>query len=130
MNYRESLLELIKNKKELHEENTICLSIGDIARAWNINAEQKTGDPTLEVVDTDFLQDVLTAFKDLENKKFIKLKYIKKYYLSGFEAPISDITHRPSLNDKIYLEVEKKAINQIKKNTKIENTDEIGRAHV
>ena len=114
MDYKESLLELIKSKKEISEDNFINLSLQEIADIWNREATYKNSlsFSDIKFIDTGFLQDVISALKKLENEKFIEFKYIvKDYHDPSFlekiheGQSISDIISSSSLQDKIFLEV-------------------------
>ncbi|MCG2700012.1 hypothetical protein L6274_03095 [Candidatus Parcubacteria bacterium] len=128
MSYIELLLELIKSKKEMSGDNIVSLSIGEIADAWgrNVLYEDQFSISKSKHIDYDFLQDVVSALKNLEDKKLIAFMYTVRGYpyyslvekKNEKEDLISDIVHLFSLNDKIYLEVEEKLLYESKPNNK------------
>lgn len=115
MNYYESLLELIKGKKEISGNGIISLSLGEIASAWNrkvIYEEELFGGGKFKYLDPDFLNDIASTIKIFENKMIIKFKSIRrdyKYFFVDEESSenflsISDIPKLSSLKDIIFLE--------------------------
>lgn len=108
MNYKESLLELIKSKKEISENNTIRLPLGEIADVWNRKNvfhsqsyeeplfrfyEPLIGSKTRKVkrvyVDSNFLQDIALALKNIEDEGFITVS--KPVMESEFCVPQDEI---------------------------------------
>jgi hypothetical protein len=115
MNYKELLLGLIKNKKEISEDNTITLSLGEIADVWQRNVIYKNqfmvGDS--ERIDPSFLDDIISTLKKLESEGLVEFKYIIGNPLillrnskEKWKTPsVSDIAQSLSLQEQIFLEV-------------------------
>ncbi len=122
MDYLKSLLELIKSKGEISEDNIIILSLEEIVSIWNRGDVVKsypykqhhiyTSDTMIEqnqkikkIIDnTDFLKDVISCLEKLEEDgeiKFLSINNEKKL--------IKDINYLNSPEDKIYLKFTKTA---------------------
>jgi hypothetical protein len=76
MDYLKLLLELIKAKSELREKGFICLSLQEIANKWGINVP--INESTGTVKDFEFLIDVVSAFRKLEENGLIRFGYVGK----------------------------------------------------
>lgn len=128
MDYIESLLKLIKSKKDLSGDNAISLSVGEIADAWNRDVVREdirlagmlaSGELVprggSKFIDRYFLKDVISAIKKIQDEKLILFEYTVENcstfypYQTAKESnkppSISDIGNFYSPDDRIYLEV-------------------------
>jgi hypothetical protein len=70
MNYTDLLWQLIEDKAELKNSNSVCLSLREISEAWKMRPFFKRY--SKESADLDFIQDIDSALKRLEKDKKIK----------------------------------------------------------
>ncbi len=112
MNYKNALLELIKSKEEISADKNISISLEEIANAWGKNVlcdddmSAILRSPGFKYIDRQFLYDVVSALKKLEQEKIIKFRFLSTAQPRGKEGiSISEITKMWSLEDRIFLEV-------------------------
>ena len=107
MNYIESLLELIKNKKEISGDSEISLSLQEIADKWGRRPTHEVEDmfsldrkKDLKIEGT-FLNDIASAFQKLEKEGVIIFRYALRRW--DFPGIIEDEDYRRSISDIRYL---------------------------
>lgn len=151
MNYTDTLLELIKSKKEIADpqDTVISISVADIADIWerkNILIEGSymplamvDGGRTNQIkyLSRDFMKDIYLSFKKLESDKIIKFKYIfkDKFIESGVLKEdqkgflISDIQNLYSLEDKIFFETTKEFDKHFQKDKEFKQSEKNESSH-
>ena len=128
MDYINFFRELIENKRKIADDDIIGITLGEIADVWerkNVAHEEKPywsiSDP-IKNIDSNFLNDIISVIKKLENKRKISFRFISRYGYYEKEKKrslISDIAGLTSLQDKIFLEVKNNKESQLGGENKI-----------